>query len=264
MNLQVLISTMGGEGIKRAAAVPVAPVPDVSYIVGWQMPEGELPLALRRDDIRVITSFERGLSRNRNLLLDHATADVLLIADDDLEYSPERLLTVIKAFENDPALELALFRYEGADVKRYPVRESSLTEHLPKGYYVTSFEIALRRDSDAGRHRFNVLLGLGAESLLAGEESLFVQQLLHRGARVKFFPVTIVRHEGLTTGNRPLAPGVVRADGALIRLTYPMSWPLRIPLKAYRLQRNGQFPFFKAIKEMLAGIDYVHKNRIRL
>lgn len=264
MNLQLLISTIGREGILRAASVPLPPMPNVSYIVGWQMPEGEVPESLRRDDIRVISSFERGVSRNRNLLLDHATGDVLLVTDDDLIYTPERLQTVIRKFKENTAIDLALFRYEGADVKRYPERECIITEHLPKGYYVTTFEIALRRNSVAGRHRFDERFGPGSEYLHCGEETMFLQQLLHRGVNAMFFPVTITCHEGLTTGNRPQTPGTVRTNGALIRLMYPLSWPLRVLLKAYRLNRVGQYTFGKAVKDMLAGIYYAENNRIRL
>lgn len=155
MKLEVLISTLGADGIRRTAAMNLPRMDEVGYLVGWQMPEGEIPEELRRPDIKILTKEERGLSRNRNMLLDNASAEIVLIADDDLTYTPERLREVIRVFEEDASLELATFRYDGADVKSYPAGECELRIPLPKGYYLTSFEMALRRTVGTGSLRFN-------------------------------------------------------------------------------------------------------------
>ena len=86
MKLEVLISTLGADGIRRTAAMNLPRMDEVGYLVGWQMPEGEIPEELRRPDIKILTKEERGLSRNRNMLLGNASAEIVLIADDDLTY----------------------------------------------------------------------------------------------------------------------------------------------------------------------------------
>ena len=48
-------------------------------------------------NVRVINAFELGLSKSRNLALQHSTADIVLFADDDVEYVPDVLQIVEKA-----------------------------------------------------------------------------------------------------------------------------------------------------------------------
>ena len=40
-------------------------------------------------NLKVINSFEKGLSKSRNLALKNATKKILLIADDDVIYLPD-------------------------------------------------------------------------------------------------------------------------------------------------------------------------------
>lgn len=264
MKLEVLISTLGADGIRRVANMNLPRTDEVGYLVGWQMPEGEIPEELRRPDIKILTKEERGLSRNRNMLLGNASAEIVLIADDDLTYTPERLREVIRVFEEDAALELATFRYDGADVKSYPARECELRIPLPKGYYLTSFEMALRRTVGTGSLRFNEKMGLGAEYIQAGEEEMFLYEAIMSGVKARFFPITVTRHEGLTTGNRRLTAEAARGSGVVIKQYYPFSAPLRILLKAWRLYRADQYGFFAAVREMARGIRYGRKNGIIL
>lgn len=256
MTLEVLICTLGRDGIARVDAMGLPRVENVSYLVSWQMPDGEIPQNLLRPDVRVITSHDTGLSRNRNHALDNATGDILLIADDDLRYTARQLLSVLDVFRKNPSLEVATFRYDGEDKKCYPDHECDLGKKLPKGYYVTSFELALRRDSPAGKLRFNEKMGIGARYLHAGEEELLLLAARKMGLNCRFFPITITSHEGLTTGNRHVMPGVARAFGAYIGLAHPFTCLPRIVLKAWRLYRSGQGRFFPVLWQMLCGLVY--------
>lgn len=256
MTLEVLICTLGSKGIKQVVAMGLPHVKNVSYLVSWQMPDGEIPQNLLRPDVRVITSHDTGLSRNRNHALDNATGDILLIADDDLRYTAEQLLSVLDVFSKNPSLEVATFRYDGEDKKCYPDHECDLGKKVPKGYYLSSVELALRRDSPAGKLRFNEKMGIGARYLHAGEEELLLLAARKMGLNCRFFPITITSHEGLTTGNRHVMPGVARAFGAYIGLAHPFTCLPRIVLKAWRLYRSGQGRFFPVLWLMLCGLVY--------
>lgn len=242
MTLEVLISTLGPEGIRRVVEMRLPRVDGVSYIVSWQMPQGEIPRELERPDVKVFPLEGRGVSRNRNNCLDHASADILLIADDDLQYTPERLRAVIDAFELRPDLDMAVFRYEGPDTSVYPAEECSLTERMPKGLYVASFQMAVRRESPAGKLRFSELFGMGAPEFLSGEDEFYLLTARSKRLNIRFFPITITVHAGLTTGHRRQLPGNITASGALIRRQYPQTWPLRLLLKALRLTRASLSP----------------------
>lgn len=240
MTLDVLISTLGRAGIERVAAMTLPEVAGVTYIVSWQMPEGDLPSPLVRDDVKVYTLDSRGLSLNRNNAIARSTADAFLIADDDLDYSSEGLKAVINAFERHPEVDIATFRYSGPKIKNYPDRETDLHEKLPAGYYVSSVEMAVRRCPATESLRFDPRFGLGAPDFCAGEEELFHWTARRRGVRCRFFPVEITSHPGVTTGERLLTDRrLLQSFGAVIAITTPLTALPRLVLKAWRVSRAG-------------------------
>ena len=169
--LQVLIATYGREGLLRIARMFHPVIDGVEYLVSCQGAPEPIPLPekLRRPDFKVEFHDDRGLSRNRNHLLRMASAPVCLIADDDLDFFEEGLKGIISAFAENPNLDLAAFRYildSGGFEKFYPDIPFPLTK-WPKGYYVTSFELAFRRESVAERKiLFNEQFGVGCSRYL--------------------------------------------------------------------------------------------------
>lgn len=252
MTLDVLISTIYRPGIERVAAMKLPQVDRVRYIVSWQMAEGDVPEALRRDDVTVARLEGRGTSRNRNNAIRLSTADICLVADDDLRYTADQLRSVTDAFERNPEVELAAFRYSGPDNRCYPAVETDLSGGCPKGYSPVCFELAFRREV-ADRVTFNELVGPGDHPLQAGEDDFFLLQAQRRGVRCRFFPVTITHHEGLTTGCRAMPPGVLMAQGAFIAVAYGVTGPLRVALFAWRRCRTG---FWRGLRHVAAGYVY--------
>lgn len=264
MTLDVLISTLGYDGIKRVAAMNLPVADNVNYIVSWQLPDandfpGIIPVELHRKDISVFPINNKGLSNNRNNAIKHSTGDICLIADDDLKYTTEQLLSVLDIFKGRHWLDIATFKYSGNDNKRYPDHEFNLQEKQ-KGYYISSVEIAFRRLSIYGRIEFSTYWGLGAKHLHAGEETLFMIQAMHAGLTCRFFPITITHHNDETTGNRSLTPGVLMAQGAYFSIVHPVTAFLRIPLFAWRNSRRGLTRFWPAVKHLLRGYLYGHRH----
>lgn len=263
LTLDVLISTIYSAGIHRVAAMQLPVMDGVRYIVSWQCPEGKIPAELCRSDIEITQMNERGLSRNRNNALAHSTADICLISDDDLVYTAEQLQKVIDAFERHPEVEVACFCYKG-DHKRYPVEITDISKRLPKGYFVTSFELAFRREAAANTDlRFNELTGIAAPVLQAAEDEFFLLDAQRRGLICYFFPVVICRHNGPTTGYRPLSDGAVMAGGAYLAAQYGLLSALpRIPLWAFRRWRKRQVPLLRSIVNLIRGYCYAIKHRL--
>ena len=258
LTLDVAISTYGEEGIRRTAMMDLPMVDNVSYIVSWQTDDdnAEIPEALQRPDIEAHKLHGRGLSRNRNNSLRHSTADIVLIADDDLRYKPEQLKQVMDIFYIHPELDFATFRFDGGDGKYYPPEECDL-DIVPKGYSSTSFELAMRRRVIDCGVEYDTRFGIGTK-LAAGEDELMFHTLRHRGFRGRFFPVTITYHDGQSTGFRKITDrNVACAMGAVIGMTYPMSGILRVPLKAWRMHRSGQMPFAGALAALTEG--WIHQ-----
>ena len=235
IQLQVMICTMGSDGIRRVALASHPRVEGVEYLVSWQTDGNDcVPKELERPDFRITTSHTRGLSVNRNIALSKATAPLLLISDDDVKYTEEGLRSVIDAFLHYPDKDIITFRYiSTSHSKFYPSHSCNLSTPK-KGYFVTSFEIAFRRRRVQGKIWFNENFGIGAP-FPSGEEDLFLRDCLDAGLKGMFLPITIVRHDRSTTSDRNLMlPSRPQTKGAVFTRLHPSDWPLRMIIHALR------------------------------
>lgn len=236
--LDVAIATWKPEGILRVEAMNLPKVRGVRYVISWQL-AGENPVIpeslARREDVLVCFTNELGVGANRLNACNHCDADIILNSDDDLIYTAQQLQSVIDTFEANPNMDLASFRYNGSQ-KNYPPERCNLSFPLPKGYYVSGIEMAFR---------YNVLKYInfdprfGYPIFASGEDTKFFYDAIKAGLHCKFFPITICTHDHPSTGERPMPKGVAMATGKLIRLEYPSTWILRIPLKAWRNTKKG-------------------------
>lgn len=263
MTLEILICTLD-EGVNNIPAMLLEPCEGISYLVSWQHStdkEIAVPEQLKRNDVKICHLDGRGLSRNRNNCLRHTTADVCLIADDDCRYTHEQLQKVINIFAQNPEVDIATFKFKGEGSTKYYPKESFSLSTFPKGYFVASIEIALRRKSIQNIIWFNENFGLGAEIFHCGEEHIFIQDALSHGLTCKFFPITIVRENDSTVCiKRDNERGTLMAHGAILQLYQPKTKYLRMIIKAFRLWRKRNVPFIKAIRHMKNGINYIKSH----
>lgn len=224
MTLEVQIITYGAEGLKRVGEMTLPQIEGVRYFVSFQNPQREkyqIPATISgRKDVEVYEHFTKGSNVNRNMALSRGDSDIILFADDDLHYSAEGLKALISAFEKDPALDYATFMHTGGDNKKFPDFEFDLSKKEPKGYYMTAFELAVRRKSLPEDFRYSANFGLGMPVFGTGDDSVFFLRLQKSNLKGRFFPIVIVRHPNITTGNRKATPTVLRTQGAYIRLKY--------------------------------------------
>lgn len=244
--LQVMICTFGPDGIRRIANASHPRMEQVEYIVSWQT-EGDCPIPdeLDRPDFRILSTPTKGLSVNRNIALSHATAPLLLISDDDIDYTEDGLLAVIDAFRRHPDMDIVTFKYVSSSHSKFYPSAGCPLDSPEKGYFVTSFEIAFRREAIQGHIWFNENFGIGA-CFPSGEEDIFLRDCLDAGLHGLFQPVTIARHDGKTTSERNLMlPSRPQTKGAVFLRLHPRQWPLRMLVHALReipLWLKGQAP----------------------
>ena len=239
--LQVMICTFGKDGIEHVASANHPRMEGVEYLVSWQTNgENEVPASLLRDDFKIIRSDTKGLSVNRNIALSHSTAPILLVSDDDVVYSKEGLEAIIDGFDSHREADIIAFRYESStNHKFYPSSSVSLA-FRPKGYFVSSIEIAFRKDAVKGKVWFNENFGIGA-LFPSGEEDIFLSDCLEAGLKGIFLPATIARHDNATTSGRNLMlPSRPQTKGAVFVRLHPHTWPLRMIAHAIR-----EIPYWK-------------------
>lgn len=266
LTLDITICTYGHEGLMRTAAMILPPMPGVRYIVSWQMP-GEsaalpLPPELSRADIIVSQIDSRGLSANRNNAISLASADIIYIADDDISIYPDGLRAMLDTFESRPQLDIAALRYDGTDAKRYPDTTFDL-RRPPRGYYLSSIELCFRRRVFDSGLRFSTLLGIGAPVLGAGEEANIVHRALCRGFAGRFFPITIARHDGLSTGNHDFNPRAIMAEGASHSYLNRYLAPAKMLVAAYRHKKSlsATLRYYRfLLKGYVYGLRHFRRN----
>lgn len=253
LTLDVAIATHRKEGIARVASMVMPPVPGVRYVVSWQNHGGlPIPRELMRDDIIVSRYDSVGLSRNRNNALSHCSADIVLIADDDVILADGCFATVRNAFASYPDTDVMLFKAHRQVPKTYPPESCRISLPLPKGYYMSTYEIAFRRKCFPALG-FHALLGPGNSRYACGEDEYFVISAIRQGLECRFFNSYICSHPHLSTGDKEPTPGVLRSYGLLITTVYPFTALLRLPLKAWRLSRAGGVSFPGALRHLLSG-----------
>ena len=266
MNLDVLICTLN-EGIARVPEILLPVRADVNYIVSMQYTDESylqfIPQSLHeRADVRVVTLCGKGLSRNRNNALRHATGDIALIADDDVRYCDEYFNRVIATFEQNPQLDIAQFKIKATDggcIKEYP--DFCYTyPHVPKGMFIASIEMAMRLSSVRERVWFDERFGLGSPHFICGEEDIFICDACRAGLTVSYFPYFIVEHPSESTGAHTYTDArVMQAKGAVQYYLHGASAWLRMFKFALTsaLARRGRFDVL--LRHTFSGINYYRK-----
>lgn len=269
MSIDILICTIDDGILDVANVLATETVTDVRYVV---VMEYTVPIdtvacwteaierLTQRGDVTVTTLAGRGLARGRNCALDHATADIAVIADDDCRFTPEGLEAVRRAYAEHPEADIICLRatdYDGQLLRRYPNSPMTLSAAMARGYYPSSFEITLRRErvQQAGV-RFNEHYGLGSGMFAAGEEDVFLADCAEAGLTQHFVPATMVATDPVTTGDNFLHDSRLQVTkGAVFRHCYGLRPALWRTLKegAHYLVYHGINPL-PIWRNMLHGV----------
>lgn len=228
--IQIAVSTLGRDGIERAAHSLRPQIDGIEWVIFWQRPSGEVPQQLIREDIRVIPLYSKGLTRSRNAALSEATAEWLLFSDDDMDYSASDLRNLLSTLRGAASLpDIILFRCD-LPFKPYPEDKCSLAEARRKGYWVSSVEIAVRPHKIIGAGvSFNESFGLGSGRFPAGEEDIMLYDAAKRHLQIKYLPFKVGTHRGVSSGVcRKSSSDMIATKGAIYLHMHPFTWPLRI------------------------------------
>lgn len=253
LTLDIAVSTCRPEGIRRVESMVLPPQRGVRYVVSWQdHSDCPVPQSLEsREDVVVVKTESKGLSNNRNNSIENCKADLILIADDDVSYTPDAFRQIINSFEENPSIDMAFFRVDLHVKKNYPADGSKIEVPFPRNYYVNSVEIAFRRNS-IEELRFYPELGLGAPEMHSGEEELFVISAIKRGLECRFINKLIGSHPYVSSGEKT-TPGILKGSGYIITILYPFQYIPRLVLKAWRISSEKGPRFFKALSCLVSG-----------
>lgn len=261
--LDILICTIADRINNISANLPPQ-TEGINYIISHQTDGTSFccPAELKaRNDVVVVTLEGRGLSKNRNNAIVHATGDLMVISDDDASYNISQLQQIRKVAKNNPQADVMTFMVKtrnGDDLHRYPSK-SFTYPNRPKGFYYNSNEIVLRN----GRNYplFDHRLGLGSDRLHMGEEEYFIYCCYKKNLRIEFHPVVIQTIPDSTTSTHyASSQSLQMSKGAVLTLIHGSV--MAIPRIVYTaLIMRNTIPFWKHLRNLFKGLHYIKTTK---
>ncbi len=263
MTIDILVCTLD-DGIYDVKQVLLPENPHIKYIISWQQTKkysSIIPQALIREDVQIYILKGKGLSRNRNNAIKHATSEVCLIADDDVVFNIEGIMRVCEFYQQHPEVDVLTYKFSSKfNQKKHPDYSFNL-KMAPKGYSVSSIEISFRREKIQGIISFNELLGLGAPYAGAGEENLFLLDCLNQNLKCHYAPINVLYHNEESTGRSQGGnPRVIFSRGILTRIFNPKDYLFRYLWLARSIKINHQVGFWSTLSLLYKGGRYAKKN----
>ncbi|MEQ4701050.1 glycosyltransferase family 2 protein [Providencia rettgeri] len=205
-----------------------------------------------RKDVIYIKTDTIGLTTSRNIALNASSAELKLIADDDLGFIDGFDKKIIDEY-NQNKFDIGIFKIKTLDsnneFRTYPNQAKWF------GYvnclHVCSVEMVISRDCNI---RFNEEFGLGGK-FICGEESIFLFDAKKQNKKIRFSPEYIVTHPLESTATK-ITDDVIKAKGAVYRYGFGRYLSLLFIFKLAFLSsfsKKFELKKIKLFKLLLAG-----------
>lgn len=191
LSIQVLIATMNQVDHSLLEKMNI----QSDAIVGNQCDRNELEeFDYNGYDIKWLSLHERGVGLNRNNALMRATADICVLADDDMCFYDGYLEKVREVFDNNPKADVIIFNIDETPQTRFVnVKKIKVKKHNYGRYGAA--RLAFRREKIyLNNISFNLLFG-GGTKYSAGEDTLFIKSCLDKGLKLIAVPFSIAKLE---------------------------------------------------------------------
>lgn len=251
-DLEILISTMNRSSLDFLTEMfPNKHFSNFNLIVINQTSENEI---IKKDfeTVRVYNVFEKGLSKSRNLAIEKATQEILLLADDDEVFIQDFDNTIIKAFNELSDLEVIKFQFEGNPKKKYKDKIQTEMNNFDI-LNSSSIEIAFKRKSIQNKVFFDENFGLGTLFTM-GEEPIFLLDLQKKGTKIGYYPVKIASHLHSTTSSKVDLKSRYYILGAIYYRMFNKKYFLWILIKLFFDLKQRKLPFAKICKVISEAI----------
>ena len=220
------------------------------------------------ENVKVMNSFDKGLSKSRNLAIELATKALLILTDDDIVFQPGFESHVLKAFNSDDSHDGFRFEFlngKGNFAKKYPKHFEEKLSQL-EILNTSSVELVFKRESiQKVNLKFDENFGLGTEFGM-GEEAIFVADAVKKGLSIGFVPEVLVAHSHPSTSQRTAVSMQYFIHSAVFYRIYGKMYFFWIALKLFFDLKHRKVRFreiFKMFKRALKGKQaYVNHSRL--
>ena len=257
-DVEILISTMNQDSLDFLVQMfPFLHFSNLQILIVNQTQTGKELLSIY-PNVRIINSFEKGLTKSRNLALENAVGKILLIADDDVVYQQGFVAKIINAYNQFPdaaTINFCAVKKDGSLMKNYP-KHSKKNLNAFDVFNTSSIEMTLNKAIlDKTKIRFDENFGLGAMFEM-GEEAIFLLDLKNKKQQLVFEPEVIVQHPEFTSSAKKSIEEKYYIHGALCTRIFKSNYIYWIFVKLFfdLKQRKIRFGEFKsALKSSKKG-----------
>lgn len=261
MKIETLIVTVDQHDMSLIEQMNV----QTDTVVGNQSDfEAEETTEYKGNHIVYCSTKERGVGKNRNLVLDKSTADICVLADDDMRFVDGYPQIVELALKEASNADVLIFNLIEKNPRRY--RNTKVTRiHRWNYAKYGAARFVLRRESIVNKGiRFSLQFGGGAP-YSAGEDTLFLHECLKKGLNIAAVPYAIaeIDQSAESTWFCGYNEKYFYDKGALYQAMSPLLAPIyavRFVLKhSKRFQK--EMSCSRALKNMLKGMQGYRNGR---
>lgn len=214
------------------------------------------------NDVQLVSTQSRGLSRNRNVALAHSNqkAEFIVFADDDLIFDDGYESTILHEFEKCPDAEAIKFNlHDLSDTRKISMRRIEKFEKATRRNMSSSGVCGIVLKTEILKKynlHFHENFGTGSENY-CGEDTIFLMELLDKKVKLYRSPADIAgidqTESSWFTGHNER---FFTTAGMVIGTVYPVLSYIIVMRSAFRFskKRNAQMNFLEILKCYYRGI----------
>lgn len=213
--------------------------------------------------VKLISTHDRGVGKNRNKALMFSTKNILVFADQDMIYVDNYSDIIQQAFLKYPKADMIIFNLEYLN-RFTPSKKTNKKQkriHFWNSMRYGTARVAIRKNSiEKTALTFSTLYGGGAK-YSSGEDSLFIREALRKGLKIYYCPQVIAKvKQEESTWFKGYNEKFFKDKGVLIANAFPFLKYFLIYYFAFGLRKvSKDFNFSRICKLMRQGIKEYKK-----
>lgn len=265
VDLEILVATMDRSNLDFLIPMfPFAHFSEFQILVVNQTTESQI-IESFFPNVRVLNSFEKGLSKSRNLALKNTIGEIALIADDDVVFLPDFQEKIISKHQANK--ESSIICFQTLTNKNEPYSNYSEKEFLMKKkdfLYVLSIELTFKtKELKAKNIIFNEFFGLGAQFQDA-ESLFFLRRANHNKLKILFSPENIVIHKEYSSSDDIVSDRLLYARMAGFYKKHQFGAYYFLAKYIFYLSRKKLITFDKILPKLRVGIKGIQDYKMLL
>ncbi len=261
MKVEVLVSTMHQKSLDFLQKMNIN---TNAVVINQTDAQGYEELTQGNNYIKYFSTTERGIAKSRNKALQNSTADICVLADDDMQFSDDYEKIAISVFQRYDA-DIIIFNFADNDDslnrKNETVKNINIFNYMNYGAARITFKNkAIKENNILFKETFN-----GTALPTCGEDTLFLREALKKGLKIIAVPEALAKLQ--STRESTWFKGYTKAyffdKGVILGIAHPVlaiPFTLFLVLKHKEYSESG-FSKLKVFKEILKGILFSVKNK---